>query len=152
MATKKAMAVQAQCRYLQRELATAIKNDVLNKIKPETLYRSRGNRKFFRLQDNGNDVLVVLNTAKAYDTEFEQALRELIEDSLVIENICLSTGCWGKTESPVGSVRKSSADKLQKYLNVVADRMCDKVRKATQDVYANFATQADMLHGLKNDK
>jgi len=137
---------------LKRELAVALKESIMAKIKPSILYRSKSNRKFFRLNvNNGNPILTVLNTGKVYDPEFGYKLGDLVKEVLEVKDITLFTGCWGMTDSPVNAVRESSAKEMKTYFNKIADRLCDTVRSTVDDVYNDLAVEMGLLHKPEHD-
>ena len=141
-----------KAEQLKRELAVELKNEILEKIKPETLYRSGDNRKFFRLQDNGNATLVAVDTNKVYDPDLGYKLGELLATHIKVSQIALYSGCWGMTDCPVKTVRKSSKKELQQYFNKLADKVCDLVRINMNDIYESVAGEMDLLHRLEHDE
>lgn len=139
---------------LKRELATALKAEILEKMKPNILYRSKSKRKFFHLQTNQENepYVTMLNTGKVYDHDFSYELSKLIEEQLEVTTIPLFTGCWGMTNSPVNEVRESSLDELQKYFDKIADKMCQTVRTAMDHAYVNVAVEMGLLPDTPDDE
>lgn len=141
---------------LKRDLAVALKDEILEKVKPGVLFRSGDNRKFYRLDaNNGNPIFYVLNSGKLYNDEFEYKLRtaihELVQEKMDVKSIALYTGCWGMTDCPVGVVRQTNKKDLEKYFGQLSDKMCDLVREAMNELYCDFAEQMGLIHPCKSD-
>lgn len=133
---------------LKRELASALKEEILEKLQPHKLYRSGNNRKFFYLTQNmdKDPYLVMLNTDKIYNPEFGYKLDNLVLENLEVKDIALFTGCWGMTDNPVGVVRESDKKELKKYFDTIADRVCDKVRSTIANAYDEVAVALGVSH------
>ena len=144
---------RTQSEKLKWELATALKEEILEKLQPYKLYRSGNNRKFFYLQKNreNDPYLNVLNTGKVYDPDFAYKLGKLVMEQLEIKSIALFTGCWGMTDNPVGAVRESNKKELKKYFDTIADRLCDVVRNTLAIAYTEVAVKIDLIHKSEKD-
>lgn len=141
---------------LKRDLAVALKAEILEKVKPDVLFRSGNSRKFYRLDaNNGNPIFYVLNSGKLYNDEFEYKLRtvihELVQEKMDVKSIALYTGCWGMTDCPVGAVRQTDKKELKKYFGKLSDKMCDIVREVMNELYLDSAEQMGLIHLYKSN-
>ena len=129
---------------LKRELPTALKDEILEKVKPDVLFCSGDSRKFYRLDaNNDRPIFHVLDTGNLSDDNFAHklygAIRKLTDENMAVRSISLYTGCWGTTECPVGSVRQTDKKEIEKYFGKLSDKMCDIVREVMNELYRDSA-------------
>lgn len=141
---------------LKRDLAVALKAEILEKVKPDVLFRSGDNRKFYRLDsNNGNPIFYVLDSNNLYGGGFAHklyaAIRNLVEENMAVKSVALYTGCWGMTDCPVGVVRQTDKKELEKYFGKLSDKMCDIVREVMNELYHDAAEQIGLIHLYKSN-
>ena len=116
-----------------RELAVAIKDDILSKVKPgKFLYRS--NNKWMVCTLPSEDVLLVGKIHKDIYSFIREGLESALKKGCSLTHYSLRSGCWGVSKSPIGNtVVECTRDDLEKYFKIIADEACKIVKEVVTD-------------------
>ena len=139
MANKEPTLVQQKAR----ELAVAIKDEILGKVKPgKFIYRSHDKRKFFTITGG-----YVLNTVELVsDPNWHDGIQRILDAAIKHTNYSLSpSGCWGVTKCPVGQVTECTEKDLNKFFRRIAQDICNAVHEEVAAKYRQVARKLGVL-------
>ena len=128
-----------------RELAVAIKEDILSKVKPgKFLYRS--NNKWMVCTIANGDVLLVGEIHKHIYSFIREGLESALEKGCLLTSYSLRSGCWGVSKSPIGNtVVECTRDDLEKYFKIIADETCKIVKEVVTNKYKETARELGFM-------
>lgn len=139
MSSKEPTLVQQKAR----ELAVAIKDEILGKVKPgKFIYRSHDKRKFFSI--TGGDVLNTVELVSA--PNWHEGIQRILDAAIKHTNYALpSSGCWGVTKCPVGQVTECTEKDLDKFFRGIAQDICYAVHEEVATKYRQAARRLGVL-------
>lgn len=139
MANKEPTLVQQKAR----ELAVAIKDEILGKVKPGNfIYRSHDKRKFFSI--TGGDVLNTIELGS--DPNWHEGIQRILDTAIKHTSYALSSsGCWGVTKCPVGQVTECTKKDLDKFFRGIAQDICDAVHEEVAAKYRQVGRRLGVL-------
>lgn len=125
-----------------RELAVAIKDEILGKMKSgKHVYRSYDKRKFFSI--TGGAVLHVCEVSSA--PGYHEAIQNILDAAIKHTEFSLSSGCWGVTKCPVGMVTECTKKGLDKFFRGIAQDICYAVHEEVAAKYRQVARKLGVL-------
>lgn len=139
MSSKEPTLVQQKAR----ELAVAIKDEILGKVKPgKFIYRSHDKRKFFSI--TGGDVL---NTVELVaDPNWHEGIQRILDTAIKHTSYVLSSsGCWGVTKCPVGQVTECTKKDLDKFFRGIVQDICGAVHEEVAAKYRQVGRRLGVL-------
>lgn len=138
MSSKEPTLVQQKAR----ELAVAIKDEILGKVKPgKFIYRSHDKRKFFSI--TGGDVLNTVELVSA--PNWHEGIQRILDVAIKHTGYSLSSGCWGVTKCPVGAVTECTEKDLDKFFLGIAQDICYAVHEEVTAKYRQAARRLGVL-------
>lgn len=128
-----------------RELAVAIKEDILGKIQPgKHLYRS--NNKWQVCTIANGDVLLVGEIRKNIYALIREGLEAALKNGCSLTSYSLRSGCWGVSKSPIGNtVVECTRDDLEKYFKTIADETCKIAKEVVMNKYKETARELGFM-------
>ena len=139
MSSKEPTLVQQKAR----ELAVAIKDEILGKVKPgKFIYCSHDKRKFFSI--TGGDVL---NTVELVaDPNWHEGIQRILDTAIKHTSYVLSSsGCWGVTKCPVGQVTECTKKDLDKFFRGIVQDICGAVHEEVAAKYRQVGRRLGVL-------
>lgn len=127
-----------------RELAVAIKEDILSKVKSGKFLYKNNNGLFCTLA-NG-DVLLVGEIHKDINSFIREGIESALEKGCLLTSYSLRSGCWGVHKSPIGNtVVECTRDDLEKYFKIIADEACKIVKEVVMNKYKETARELGFM-------
>lgn len=128
-----------------RELAVAIKDDILSRVKSgKFLYRS--NNKWMVCTLPSEDVLLVCEIYKDIYSFIREGLESALKKGCLLTHYSLRSGCWGVSKSPIGNtVVECTRDDLEKYFKIIADEACKIVKEVVTNKYKETARELGFM-------
>lgn len=128
-----------------RELAVAIRADILSKIKPgKFLYMSNNSRRVCTIA-NG-DVLLVSEIHEDIYSFIREGLESALEKGCSLTSYSLRSGCWGVSKSPIGNtVIECTRDDIEKYFKTIANESCKIVKEVVTNKYKQTARKLGFM-------
>ena len=128
-----------------RELAIAIKEDILGKIKPgKYLYRS--NNKWQVCTIANGDVLLVGEIHKNIFDLIRERLESALTDGCSITSYSLHSGCWGVAKSPISNTMvECTRDDLENYFKIITEETCKIAKDAVMNKYKETARELGFM-------
>lgn len=128
-----------------RELAVAIKEDILGKIKPgKFLYRS--NNKWQVCTIANGDVLLVGEIHKNIYALIREGLESALKNGCSITSYSLRSGCWGVTKSPISNTMiECTRDDLENYFTIIAEETCKIAKEVVINKYKETARELGFM-------
>lgn len=128
-----------------RELAVAIKEDILGKIKPgKFLYRS--NNKWQACTIANGDVLLVGEIHNNIYALIREGLESALENGCSITSYSLRSGCWGVTKSPISNMMiECTRDDLENYFTIIAEETCKIAKEVVMNKYKETARELGFM-------
>lgn len=112
-----------------RCLAEAIKGDILGKMKPKKLYRNWDGYTIMSFDRSGPDMLHMTTVLRPNYDIASDAIDRAIEKIIVDDDTCLRTGCWGMSQSPVGTVKELTEDEVRELVKQNVKKVADAFQK-----------------------
>ena len=146
MSSKKPTLIEQKAR----ELAVAIKDDILSKIKPgKFLYKSNNKWMCCTLH---TDILLVGEIHKDIYSFIREGLESALKKGCSLTSYSLCSGCWGVSKSPIGNtVVECTRDDLEKYFKIIADEACKIVKEVVTAKYKETARELGFMRKLSRD-
>ena len=119
----------AEIRDKARELAEAIKNDILGKMKSKKIYRNLDGHTVMSYNRSGPDMLHMTTVLKPNCDIVREAIDSAVEKIVLDDDRCLRTGCWGMSESPVGTLKELSDAELRALVKKNVQKVADVFRE-----------------------
>lgn len=128
-----------------RELAVAIKDDILSNLKSgKFLYKSNAKGLFCTLPNE--DTLLVGEIHKNIYSFIREGLESALKKGCSLTSYSLRSGCWGVSKSPIGnSVVECSRYDLEKYFKAIATETCEIVKEVVKAKYKETARELGFM-------
>jgi hypothetical protein len=128
-----------------RELAVAIKDDIIAKIKSgKFLYRS--DHKWMVCTRPDDDMLLVGEVHKDIYSFIREGIESAMEKGCVLTSYRLHSGCWGVSKSPIGNTMvECTRNDLERYFKIIADEACKIVKEVVKDKYKETARELGFM-------
>lgn len=128
-----------------RELAVAIKGDILSNVKSgKFLYKSINKGLFCTLPNE--DELLVGEIHKDIYSFMREGLESALKKGCSLTSYSLRSGCWGVSKSPIGNtVVACTRYDLERYFKIIADETCKIVKEVVKDKYKETARRLGVM-------
>ena len=128
-----------------RELAVAIKEDILGKIKPgKFLYRS--NNKWQVCTITTGDVLLVGDIHENIYTLIREGIEAALKNGCSITSYSLRSGCWGVAKSPISNTMiECTRDDLENYFKIIVKETCKMAKEVVMNKYKETAKELGFM-------
>ena len=128
-----------------RELAVAIKEDILGKIQPgKHLYRSNNKWQVCTIA-NGDVLLVGEIRNNIYDL-IREGLESALTNGCSLTSYSLHSGCWGVAKSPISNTMIECTRKdLENYFKIIAEETCKIAKEVVMDKYKETARELGFM-------
>ena len=128
-----------------RELAVAIKDDILSNVKSGKFLYKNNNKGLFCTLPN-EDELLVAEIHKNIYSFIREGMESALEKGCSLTSYSLRSGCHGVSKSPIGNAAiECTRDDLEKYFKVIADEACKIVKEVVTDKYKETAKELGFM-------
>ncbi len=128
-----------------KELAVAIKEDILGKIKSgKFLYRSSNKWQVCTIANE--DILLVGEIHENIYALIREGLESALKNGCSITSYSLHSGCWGVTKSPISNTMiECTRDDLEDYFKIIANEACKIVKEVVTNKYKETARELGFM-------
>lgn len=128
-----------------RELAAAIKDDILSKVKSGKFLYKNNNKGLFCTLPNEDELLVAAIHKDIYSF-IREGLESALKKGCSLISYSLHSGCWGVSKSPIGNtVVECTRYDLERYFKIIADETCKIVKEVVKNKYKETARELGFM-------
>lgn len=134
-----------------RELAAAIKDDILSKVKSGKFLYKNNNKGLFCTLPNEDELLVAAIHKDIYSF-IREGLESALKKGCSLISYSLHSGCWGVSKSPIGNtVVECTRYDLERYFKIIADETCKIVKEVVKNKYKETARELGFMRKPSGD-